>query len=82
MRVIVTPRAEKELLKLPKTERKKVQKKLLLLETNPFVGKKLGGEFQERYSLRSWPYRIIYLINDKTKILYVISILHRQGVYN
>ena len=82
MKVIVTPRAEKHLLKVPKTERKKIQKKLLLLKVNPFIGKKLSGEFKGKYSLKVWPYRIIYWINDKKKVIYVISILHRQGAYN
>jgi mRNA-degrading endonuclease RelE of RelBE toxin-antitoxin system len=81
MQVIVTPKAEKHFLKLPKTERKKIQKKLLLMGKNPYVGKKLSGEFKEVRSLRVWPYRILYYINDSENKLFIISILHRQGAY-
>ncbi len=82
MKVIIVPHAEKQLLKLPRTERRKIQKKLLFLKIDPFIGKKLRGEFEGQYGVRAWPYRIIYWINDKKKVVYVISILHRQGAYN
>ena len=80
MKLYLTPSAEKHYKKLPIRFKNRVKKKLLFLEENPYSGKKLVGEFKGNYSLRVWPYRIIYLIQRKKEI-WVISILHRQGVY-
>lgn len=79
MNVELTPTAKKQLKKLPKSEVKKIAKKLFALEASPYIGKKLAGKLKDRYSLRAWPYRIIYVITPKTIHIEVIE--HRQGVY-
>jgi mRNA-degrading endonuclease RelE of RelBE toxin-antitoxin system len=81
MEVIVTPKALKQYNHLPKTEQTKIKKKLLLLEQNAQEGKKLSGDYNEVRSLRAWPYRIVYYINNKVKKIYIVTIAHRQGVY-
>lgn len=81
MQVIVTPKALKQYKHLPKTDQQKIKKKLLILEQNFQEGKKLSGEFSELRSLRAWPYRIIYYINNKQKKIFITTIAHRQGVY-
>ena len=81
MEVIVTPKALKQYNHLPKTEQTKIKKKLLLLEQNAQEGKKLSGDYNELRSLRAWPYRIVYYINNKVKKIYIVTIAHRQGVY-
>lgn len=73
------PNVVKQLKKLPHSEKKKVIRKLELLTTDPQAGKSLKGEFEGLYSLRAWPYRIIYEITKTTIIVY--SVGHRQGVY-
>lgn len=79
--IIITPRALKVYNGLPKSEQIKFKKKLLSLETNPLEGKKLFGEYKDSRSLKAWPYRIIYYINEKEKKVFVVTIAHRQGVY-
>jgi mRNA-degrading endonuclease RelE of RelBE toxin-antitoxin system len=81
MEVIVTPKALKQYIHLPKTEQTKIKKKLLLLEQNAQEGKKLSGEYTELRSIKAWPYRIVYFIDNKVKKIYVVTIAHRQGVY-
>lgn len=81
MEVLVTPKALKQYNHLPKTEKTKIKKKLLLLEQNAQEGKKLSGEYNELRSLRAWPYRIVYFIDNKINKIYVVTIAHRQGVY-
>jgi addiction module RelE/StbE family toxin len=81
MEVIITPKAQKQYRHLPKIEQLKVKKKLLLLESDPRQGKKLSGEYADLRSLRVWPYRLIYLIDQKVKKIFVVTIAHRQGVY-
>lgn len=79
MKVHLRPNAEKQFRRLPPPEKKKVGKKLRLLEQDQVIGKPLQGEHAGSYSLRAWPYRIIYVIKGNAIIVY--SIAHRQGVY-
>jgi mRNA-degrading endonuclease RelE of RelBE toxin-antitoxin system len=81
MEVIITPKALKQYNRLPKIEQTKIKKKLVILEQNPQDGKKLSGEFESLRSLRAWPYRVIYLIDEKQEKIFVVTIMHKQGVY-
>ncbi|OGE26737.1 hypothetical protein A3C26_02605 [Candidatus Daviesbacteria bacterium RIFCSPHIGHO2_02_FULL_39_12] len=81
MQVILSEDAKKQYKRLPLNEQNKIRKKLLSLEQNPFNGKKLTGEFSNYYSIKVWPYRIIYEINISLKRVEVHKIAHRQGVY-
>ena len=81
MQVVLSKNTSKQYYRLPVSEQKKVKKKLLSLETSPLSGKKLSGELAAYRSLRAWPYRIIYVINDGKKRVEVSAIEHRQGVY-
>lgn len=82
MRVILSKSAEKNYIDLPKPEQKKVKRKLALLAEQPHAGKKLGGELAEFRSIRAWPYRIIYVVNEAKERVEVRVIEQRQGVYN
>lgn len=81
MRVVLSITAQKQYNKLPDSERKKIKKKLNSLETDQLTGKKLGGDLKLFRSLRAWPYRIIYYINETEDRVEVVDIEHRQGVY-
>ena len=81
MEVVVTPNALKQFSHLSIPDQKKIKKKLLMIVSDPWSGKKLTGEYSGLFSLRAWPYRIIYTINKKVKKIFVITIAHRQGVY-
>lgn len=78
-KVFLTPQALKDFRKLPISEQNKIKKRLHLLETEIYSGKKLAGKLSELYSLRAWPYRILYLIQANE--VWVTHIAHRQGVY-
>ena len=76
MEVIITPKASKQYDQIPKTEQVKIKKKLLTLNQNPYDGKKLSGNFSGLRSLRAWPYRIIYYVDEKLKRVFVVTIAH------
>ncbi|MBI4065479.1 type II toxin-antitoxin system mRNA interferase toxin, RelE/StbE family [Candidatus Gottesmanbacteria bacterium] len=80
MKIELTKTALKQLSKLPRSEAKKIDRKLHELENNPFSAKKLEGKLKDRYVIRAWPYRIIYVIVGNVKIQ-IETIEHRQGVY-
>lgn len=81
MKLEYSNQAQKDLTKLPKIKIRAILKKIELLPTSPFLGKKLGGKFSGYRSLRVWPYRIIYQINQSKNCLTIITVEHRQGAY-
>jgi len=81
MDVVLSKNAQKEYERLPNSVQVKIKKKLKTLETNPYSSKKLTGEFKGMYSLRAWPYRILYEINETEKRIEILKIAHRQGAY-
>ena len=79
--VSFTKKAEKELMFLSLKDQKRIVKALMALAEDPFSGKKLQGRLAPAYSIRVWPYRIIYLIEKKTCLVFVIRFGHRKEVY-
>jgi len=77
----IKPSAEKELNKLPQKDYYRALAALSVIAGNPFAGKKLTGKRSGQWSMRLWPYRIIYSINKKELLILVIAIGHRQGIY-
>lgn len=79
MRLVYKPQAIKQLKRLPLKEKKKIVRKLEILVNDPHAGKSLKGELKGLYSIRAWPYRIVYSANKST--LTIFSIAHRQSIY-
>lgn len=79
--ILFAPRAEKELDKLPIKQRTLIFSCLDGLAENPYIGKKLQGELQGCYSLRVWPYRVVYLVVKKDRTVLIIRIAGRARVY-
>lgn len=75
------PKAEKDLNKILEKDKIRIFKALFSLKQNPLSGKKLKGNFSAYYSLRVWPYRIIYCIRNKECLIIVIRIKQRKDVY-
>lgn len=75
------PKAVKQQNKIPHKDVLRIQEAVSRLQYNPFIGKKLKGELSSQYSLRVWPYRIIYEVFTSYLVVIVLRIAHRQGVY-
>ena len=80
-KVNLSSEAEKDLNAIDKKIKPKIISALLNLRNNPFAGKKLSGRLRNCYSLRVWPYRIIYLLDKKELLVLVIRIGQRSKVY-
>ncbi len=78
MHIKLTKSALKDLNKIPSQKRKKIIQSLKAIES-PTLGKKLKGELSGIYSIRIWPYRILYQIHHQNIV--IKSIKHRQGAY-
>lgn len=81
MQVVISHQAKKQFSKIPSVNQPKVKSRLELLAQSPLVGKPLKGQLEGYYSLRCWPYRIIYQIDTQKKVVYILAIIHRQGAY-
>ncbi len=79
MTIIFSETSKKQLEKIPKSEQKKIVRKIEILLEAPLQGKQLKGDLHQFRSLRAWPYRIIYTLDHD--VIVVHQIAHRQGVY-
>jgi len=76
--------------KIQKSKYSKLYKKITeyvypLLRRNPYFGpniKRLKGELSDYYRYRIGNYRIIYKIDNRMIIVFIIDIAHRKDVYN
>lgn len=80
-RIIVAPEAKKGLKTIAKIYRKGIVEAIEALKDDPRLGKPLTRELTGRYSYKVGVYRVIYKINDKDKVVYVINAGHRATVY-
>lgn len=79
--VILRKKARKSLKRVDKRYKERIFIALIKLSSDPYLGKALVGKLKGYYSLRVWPYRIIYQLFKRRLLVYVIDIGHRQGVY-
>ena len=80
-KISYSTKAVKELKKIPKKWQIKIIRTIESLQENPTRGKKLQGELFGLYSLKAWPYRIIYTINKQEVLIQIVDIGHRQNIY-
>lgn len=81
MEIIVAPEALKRLKRISSGDRKKIEQKIKILQSDPFAGKLLLGEWSGNRSLKAWPLRIIYSIDTESQIIYIRHIDYRGNVY-
>lgn len=72
----------KVLQELPRSDTKKIAKKIQGLETNPFPRgyEKMAGK-NELYRIRSGDYRILYHVYAGKLLILVVKVGHRREVY-
>lgn len=77
----LTARAREELKNLSKAHQFSVGQIIEELKEDPFIGKPLTRELTRRYSYRIGVFRIVYKINKRDKIVYILIVGHRSTVY-
>ena len=81
-KVRISVRAEKQIKKLPEKIQEAVIESFRDLKDTPYVGKKLSRELSDRFSYRISVYWIVYKVNEKDKIVNILSAGHRATVYD
>lgn len=81
-RIEFEPEADKQLRKLDKGARSRINLVLVDLETDPRPDgvKKLKG-YENRWRIRTGDWRIVYEIEDGLLVVIVVAVGHRSKVY-
>lgn len=79
--VQIKSKALKQLSKLELKHQKRISEKIDQLTNDPYIGKRLEGNLSGYFSMRVWPYRIIYTVAKKIVTVTVVSIGDRKDVY-
>jgi mRNA interferase RelE/StbE len=80
-RLETTRKFEKDFRKLAADLKRRVDQQVKTLETQPYSGKRLRGEFEGSYSFRIGDYRIIYWVDETEKKIVLLTVAHRRTVY-
>jgi len=81
MDLILSPNALKQLRKIGKKDQDRVERKLTQLTDNPHCGKPLRGKLEGQRSIKAWPLRIIYRVNTRKRVVEILDVDYRGGVY-
>jgi mRNA interferase RelE/StbE len=75
--------AEKELVRLPKSDIKRISQAIdeLAINPRPSGSKKLEGQRESLWRIRIGNYRVIYFIEDTIRIVEIRRIGHRKDIY-
>jgi mRNA-degrading endonuclease RelE of RelBE toxin-antitoxin system len=69
VQVLIPKKTKKDLAKQNRTNRLRILSGLLSLENKTLTGINLYGKYNDFYSLKIWPFRIIYKINKHNIII-------------
>lgn len=72
---------QKSLASYPLKDQQRISIACSFLAEDPYIGKKLSGNFSGIYSLRIWPYRVLYRIFKDVIEVYVEAVFHRKDAY-
>ena len=81
-RLLIAGTARRDLERVPEKFASAVVELLPALAANPKrLGKPLRFELEGRWVARRGPYRLIYAIDEETRIVTVLAVAHRADVY-
>ncbi len=78
--VLISGKPKKNLQKIPQPWQSRIIHALEQLESDPFCGEKMWGKYKDFKKLRIWPYRVVYQLDERRKIVSVVEIGHRGGM--
>ena len=81
-KIVFRRSAQKELRELPRQEVERIMQKISHLANNPRPVGSIKLSQQEKHRIRQGNYRILYSIDEATKIVTIVKIAHRKHVYN
>ncbi len=80
-RVDIPPHVAESIRHFPPDLKRSIKSALRLLSANPQSGVPLIKELDGYWKYRVKRFRIVYSVERRTKVLHVVAIGHRQGIY-
>jgi mRNA interferase RelE/StbE len=71
----------KDLRPIPGSDVRRILNAVRSLADNPRLPQSLKLSGDEKYRLRCGVYRILYLIDDPRRVVFVVKVAHRKDVY-
>ena len=80
-RLLIKPSVGKDLEAVPRKDRARIVERIseLASDPRPSGSEKLSGD--GRYRVRQGAYRVVYSVDDATRVVVVVKIGHRKDVY-
>ena len=81
-RIVISAKVWKTLVSVPQKDLNRIKTALFSLANQPRPGgcKKLSGG--EAFRIRIGHYRVIYQIDDRARIVFILKAGHRKNIYN
>ena len=79
--VRLKPRAERDLDRLPIAIARRIWQRLLALEDEPRPSGISKLEGSDAYRIRLGDYRVVFLIDDRLRVVEIVRVAHRREVY-
>ncbi len=82
-KVVISQKAEKDFIKIPKETVIKIVEKIDSLANDPYPhgSTKIKASEEELYRIRQGNYRVLYVVESEIKIVEVRRIGHRKDIY-
>jgi mRNA interferase RelE/StbE len=80
-KIKLTRKAKRELKNIKQLYQAAIYSAFEEIKEEPYLGKPLTRELTGRFSYKVGVYRIIYRINEKDKIIQIITAGHRATIY-
>jgi len=81
MKVSLSSKADRQLMKLPRPAHSSLIAKIKMLSDDPYSWKAVKLADQNVWRVRDGDYRILYTIDKRKKEVSILSIAHRRDVY-
>lgn len=79
--LLISAKARRELKRISRFHKEAIVSALEVLREDPLLGKPLTRELTGKFSFRVGMYRIIYKVNQKDKVVHILTAGHRSKVY-
>ena len=73
-------KARHSLKRIPFEWQARIESAIDCLIQGPFYGRKMWGQLQNKRWLKLWPYRIVYEVDEKKHIVYILNIGQRGSI--
>lgn len=80
-RLLYTREAARQIRKLDRSIKSRIEKALRRLSEHPELGKRLTGLLSDRWSYRVGDWRILYRVRQSEMVVLVLTVGHRREVY-